>query len=119
MNLLDTNAVDIDQASFAFENNETEGVAGWVRDLLVVIGTDDIFGVDAFRCDRFVAEAQERISKTVKLPAGYYTDWGGAFENQRRAMRTLSIIVKHRTDLDLVAERVGVKLGDGLLGQRA
>ena len=34
--------------------------------------------------------------------------------------RTMSIIVKHRTDLDLVAERVGVKLGDGLLGaQRA
>ena len=31
--------------------------------------------------------------------------------------RTLSIIVKHRTDLDLVAERVGVKLGaDGLFG---
>ncbi len=34
---------------------------------------------------------------------------------------TMSIIVKHRTDLDLVAERVGVKLGDGgILGaQRA
>ena len=30
---------------------------------------------------------------------------------------TMSIIVKHRTDLDLVAERVGVKLGaDGLFG---
>jgi MoxR-like ATPase len=34
--------------------------------------------------------------------------------------RTMSIIVKHRTDLDLVAERVGVKLSDGILGaQRA
>jgi MoxR-like ATPase len=32
--------------------------------------------------------------------------------------RTMSIIVKHRTDLDLVAERVGVKLSDGLLGSR-
>jgi MoxR-like ATPase len=31
--------------------------------------------------------------------------------------RTMSIIVKHRTDLDLVAERVGVKLSDGLLGK--
>jgi MoxR-like ATPase len=29
---------------------------------------------------------------------------------------TLSIIVKHRTDLDVVAERVGVKLGGGLGG---
>ena len=28
----------------------------------------------------------------------------------------MSIIVKHRTDLDLVAERVGVKLTDGLIG---
>ena len=30
--------------------------------------------------------------------------------------KTMSIIVKHRTDLDLVAERVGVKLGDGVVG---
>src|ERR671924_783944 len=33
--------------------------------------------------------------------------------------RTMSIIVKHRTDLDLVAERVGVKLSDDLVGRRA
>ena len=32
--------------------------------------------------------------------------------------QTMSVIVKHRTDLDLVAERVGVKLGDGLVGSR-
>jgi MoxR-like ATPase len=31
--------------------------------------------------------------------------------------RTMSIIVKHRTDLDVVAERVGVKLQDGLIGR--
>jgi len=31
--------------------------------------------------------------------------------------RTLSIIVKHRTDLDVVAERVGVRLGDGIFGK--
>jgi MoxR-like ATPase len=30
--------------------------------------------------------------------------------------RTMSIVVKHRTDLDVVAERVGVKLSGGLLG---
>ena len=30
--------------------------------------------------------------------------------------RTMSIIVKHRTDLDLVAERVGVRLGGGVSG---
>jgi MoxR-like ATPase len=33
--------------------------------------------------------------------------------------RTMSIIVKHRTDLDLVAERVGVKLTDGLARRQA
>jgi MoxR-like ATPase len=32
--------------------------------------------------------------------------------------RTMSIIVKHRTDLDVVAERVGVKLQDGLIGRQ-
>jgi MoxR-like ATPase len=31
--------------------------------------------------------------------------------------RTMSIIVKHRTDLDVVAERVGVRLGEGIFGQ--
>src|SRR3989440_403959 len=31
--------------------------------------------------------------------------------------RTMSIIVKHRTDLDVVAERVGVRLENGLLGR--
>ena len=41
--------------------------------------------------------------------------------DQAMLQKTMSIIVKHRTDLDLVAERVGVKLGDGgILGaQRA
>jgi MoxR-like ATPase len=32
--------------------------------------------------------------------------------------RTMSIILKHRTDLDVVAERVGVKLTDGLLARQ-
>jgi MoxR-like ATPase len=32
--------------------------------------------------------------------------------------RTMSIVVKHRTDLDLVAERVGVKLSGGVLSAR-
>lgn len=32
---------------------------------------------------------------------------------------TMSVIVKHRTDLDIVAERVGVKLGGGVGSQAA
>ena len=40
----------------------------------------------------------------------------GAEEIDRAVLeRTMSIIVKHRTDLDVVAERVGAKLQDGLL----
>lgn len=41
----------------------------------------------------FVDEAQEKIKGAVKLPAGYYITWGGAFENQQRAMRRLMFIV--------------------------
>jgi len=40
----------------------------------------------------YVAEAKEVIRKSVVLPAGYYTTWGGQFENQQRAMNKLMII---------------------------
>jgi cobalt-zinc-cadmium resistance protein CzcA len=33
------------------------------------------------------------LAQAVKLPTGYYTEWGGAFENQQRALKRLSIIV--------------------------
>jgi MoxR-like ATPase len=33
--------------------------------------------------------------------------------------RTMSIVVKHRTDLDVVLERVGAKLSDGLVASSA
>lgn len=41
----------------------------------------------------FVAEAQERIDREVKLPAGYSLDWGGQFENLERARARLMIVV--------------------------
>ncbi len=41
----------------------------------------------------FVEEAQREVRKQVKLPEGYYMTWGGEFENQRRAMKRLAIIV--------------------------
>jgi cobalt-zinc-cadmium resistance protein CzcA len=41
----------------------------------------------------FVQEAQSMVRAMVKLPEGYYMTWGGEFENQRRAMRRLAIIV--------------------------
>jgi len=41
----------------------------------------------------FVDEAQSRVAREVKLPEGYFLTWGGEFENQRRAMKRLEIIV--------------------------
>jgi len=41
----------------------------------------------------FVAELQERVRRDVALPAGYYFEWGGQFENMERARRHLTIIV--------------------------
>ncbi len=41
----------------------------------------------------FVAEAKEKIGKEVKLPPGYYLQWGGAFENLERATNRLLIVV--------------------------
>ncbi len=43
--------------------------------------------------DGFVQQANAMIAQQVKLPTGYYTEWGGAFENQQRALKRLSLIV--------------------------
>jgi cobalt-zinc-cadmium resistance protein CzcA len=40
----------------------------------------------------FVAEAKAAIQRKVALPPGYYTTWGGQFENQQRAMNKLMVI---------------------------
>ena len=40
----------------------------------------------------FVAEAQEKVAK-VKLPAGYYLEWGGQFQSLQAASDRLSIVV--------------------------
>ncbi len=41
----------------------------------------------------FVKELKQRIDKEIKLPKGYFITLGGQFENQRRAMKKLSIVV--------------------------
>ncbi len=40
-----------------------------------------------------VADIKKRIADKVKLPPGYYVEYGGQFENQQRAMTRLYIIV--------------------------
>ncbi len=41
----------------------------------------------------FVTEAQRRIADEVNLPVGYFALWGGQFEQQRRAMARLGVMV--------------------------
>ncbi|MGD8672764.1 MAG: CusA/CzcA family heavy metal efflux RND transporter [Thiogranum sp.] len=41
----------------------------------------------------FVEEARQHVADSVTLPAGYYLEWGGQFENQQRAAKRLSIVV--------------------------
>ncbi|MCB1033352.1 MAG: efflux RND transporter permease subunit, partial [Acidobacteria bacterium] len=41
----------------------------------------------------FVAEAQKRLEEELALPTGYFTTWGGQFEQQQRAMARLKVMV--------------------------
>ncbi|MFQ5644102.1 MAG: efflux RND transporter permease subunit [Thiogranum sp.] len=50
----------------------------------------DVRGRDV---DSFVNDANALLDKELSLPPGYWIEWGGAFENQQRALKRLSIIV--------------------------
>jgi len=50
----------------------------------------DVRGRDV---DGFVKDADAAITSQVELPPGYWIEWGGAFENQQRALAKLSVIV--------------------------
>jgi len=41
----------------------------------------------------FVAEARRAVESGVTLPPGYWTTWGGQFENLQRASRRLALVV--------------------------
>jgi cobalt-zinc-cadmium resistance protein CzcA len=43
--------------------------------------------------DGFVQDANAAIEQQIDLPPGYWVEWGGAFENQQRALARLAIIV--------------------------
>jgi len=43
--------------------------------------------------DGFVQDAKAAIAANVDMPPGYWIEWGGAFENQQRALARLSVIV--------------------------
>ena len=50
----------------------------------------DVRGRDV---DGFVQDANAAIRENISLPSGYWIEWGGAFENQQRALARLAIIV--------------------------
>jgi len=41
----------------------------------------------------YVADARKAVAEQVKFPPGYYITWGGEFENQQRATKTLAQVV--------------------------
>ena len=41
----------------------------------------------------FVAELQQKVDAQVKLPEGYYFEWGGQFQNMERALGHLKVII--------------------------
>jgi cobalt-zinc-cadmium resistance protein CzcA len=41
----------------------------------------------------FVAELQQKVEQQIRLPEGYYLEWGGQFQNMERALGHLAIIV--------------------------
>lgn len=59
---------------------------GWRR-LIVGINIKDI------DLGTYVANLQEQIMEKAEIPPGYFIEYGGTFENQRRAMRHLLLVV--------------------------
>ena len=41
----------------------------------------------------FVAELQQKVDQQIKLPEGYYLEWGGQFQNMERALGHLMVII--------------------------
>jgi heavy metal efflux system protein len=56
----------------------------------LVIVTANVRGRDL---GGFVGEAQQRIARDIKLPAGYWLNYGGTFEQMESARKRLSLVV--------------------------
>ena len=54
-----------------------------------------VVGINVFERDLggFVEELKQVVGKEVKLPEGYYLQWGGQFQNMERALGHLKIII--------------------------
>jgi len=52
-----------------------------------------VANVDGRDLVSFVDEAKQKVADNIALPTGYSLAWGGQFENQQRAAKTLAIVV--------------------------
>jgi len=59
---------------------------GWRR---VIVGVN----LDGIDIGTYVANLQKAIHDKVNIPDGYFLEYGGAFENQQRAMNHLMLVV--------------------------
>ncbi len=51
-----------------------------------------LINLDGRDTQSFVEEARKQVAKQVKLPAGYYLEWGGSFKNLRSAKKRLMFL---------------------------
>lgn len=103
---------DADKASLsAIERIPIRSASGAIVQLSQVAKVDDAEGYSFIRreqlqryaviqmdvrgrdIDGFVRDANTAIAQKIKLPSGYFMEWGGAFENQQRALKRLALIV--------------------------
>ena len=61
----------------------------------------------------YVDDAQARIAREVKLPAGSWTEWGGQFQNLQAATKRLAIIVP--ASFVLIAVAIYLAIGNAWL----
>lgn len=43
--------------------------------------------------EHFVNEAKNKVKEKIKLPEGYYIEWGGSFENLQSAKKSLGVLL--------------------------
>ncbi|MDD4108529.1 MAG: CusA/CzcA family heavy metal efflux RND transporter, partial [Prolixibacteraceae bacterium] len=59
---------------------------GWRRLIVAINIKDTDLGT-------YVSNLEQKIREQAEIPSGYFIDYGGTFENQRRAMRHLLLVV--------------------------
>ncbi|MBN9428095.1 MAG: efflux RND transporter permease subunit [Burkholderiales bacterium] len=51
------------------------------------------FNIEGRDMGSVINEAMQRVNGAVKVPDGYFLEWGGAFENQQRAVARLRVVI--------------------------